>query len=183
MSSSFSRMSILAALVVCATLAFSQGSVENFKANLPTGYTAVEGSPFNIDTAKMCCEGVLPTAVFFNKSAPYVAFSVQNVSSPDPMFREFPIFQLRADEAIVVIGMTPPPAKFFSYMPYLLTRTYPPETTPRAIFASLGDAINVSTIKTLGPDPFSRAVVLIFTPDQGTDARVRGALRRAGYPD
>jgi hypothetical protein len=100
-----------------------------------------------------------------------------------PQFRELPVFQLRADEAVVVIGRTPPAAKFFSYTPYLLTRTYPPETTPRAIFASFGDSLNVSTIKTLGPDPFSRPVALIFTPDRGTEARISAALRTAGYPD
>lgn len=175
--------------LVAPGVAFSQnagrqeGAVEKFIANLPSGYTAVEGSAIHLDTAKMCCDGVLPTALFFNKSAPYVAFSVQNMRSPLPQFRELPIFQLRADEAIVVVGWTPPAAKFFSYTPYLLTRTYPPETTPRAIFASLGDSINVSTIKTLGPDPFSRPVALIFTPDQGTEARISAALRRAGYPD
>ena len=74
-------------------------------------------------------------------------------------------------------------ARFFSYTPYLMTRTYPPETTPKPMFASFGDSINVSTIKTLGPDPFSRQVALIFTPDRGTEARIRAALRVAGYPD
>jgi hypothetical protein len=185
----FLRCCIFAPLLLCATVAFSQsagrheGSVEKFIANLPFGYTAVEGSATNIDTAKLCCDGVLPTALFFNKSAPYVAFSVDNVYSPLPQFRELPIFQLRADQAIVAIGVTPPAAKFFSYTPYLLMRRYPPETTPRPIFASLGDSINVSTIKTLGPDPFSSPVALIFTPDRGTEARIRGALRKAGYPD
>jgi hypothetical protein len=180
----FSRSCIFAALLVCATVAFSQnGSVEKFIANLPSGYKAVEGSTTNIDSAAMCCKGVVPAAWFFNKSAPYVMFSVQNMYSPDPQFQQLPIFQLRADEAIVVIGVTPPAAKFFSYTPYLLMRTYPPETTPRPIFASLGDSINVSTIKTLGPDPFSRPVALIFTPDRGTEARIRAALHTASYPD
>lgn len=186
---SLSRCCVFVALLTCTTMAFGQnagrhyGSVEKFIANLPAGYTAVEGSPVHLDTAKLCCDGVLPTALFFNRSAPYVAFSVQNVHSPLPQFRELPIFQLRADEAIVVLGLTPPEAKYFSYTPYLLARTYPPETTPRAIFASFGDSINVSTIKTLGPDPFSRPVALIFTPDRGTEARISAALRRAGYPD
>jgi hypothetical protein len=182
-------LGILVVCLVAPAVAFSQNagrqvsSVEKFIANLPVGYTAVEGSAIHIDTAKMCCDGVLPTALFFNRSAPYVAFSVQNMHSTVPQFRELPVFQLRADEAIVVIGRTPPVAKFFSYTPYLLTRTYPPETSPRAIFASFGDSLNVSTIKTLGPDPFSRPVVLIFTPDRGTEARISAALRSAGYPD
>ncbi len=175
---------IVVAFLACATVAFSQnGSVEKFIADLPSGYTAVEGSAINIDSATMCCQGKIPSAWFFNKSAPYLAFSVQNMYSPLSQFQELPMFQLRADEAIVVIGVTPPTAKFFSYTPYLLMRTYPPETTPRPIFASLGDSINVSTIKTLGPDPFSSPVALIFTPDRGTEARIRGALHRAGYPD
>ena len=186
---SLSQCSVLFALLACATVAVGQpagrpaGSIERFIANLPPGYAAVEGSAIHIDTAKMCCDGKLPTALFFNRSAPYVAFSVQNMYSPLPQFRELPVFQLRADEAIVVIGRTPPVAKFFSYTPYLLTRTYPPETTPKPIFASFGDSLNVSTIRTLGPDPFSRPVVLIFTPDRGTDARIRAALRSAAYPD
>lgn len=158
-------------------------SVDKFVASLPYGYTAVEGSAINIDTAKLCCNGYLPTALFFNKSAPYVAFSVQNLRSTLPLFQELPIFQLRADEAVVVIGVTPPAAQFFSYTPYLMTRTYAPETTPRPVFASIGDSINVSTVKTLGPDPFSRQVALIFTPDRGTENRIRAALRVAGYPD
>lgn len=160
-----------------------KGSVDRFVASLPPGYAAIEGSAINVDAAKLCCDMRLPTALFFNKSAPYVAFSVQNLHSPPPMFQELPLFQLRPDEAIVVIGMTPPPAKFFSYTPYLMTRMYPPETTPRLVFASWGDSLNVNTVKTLGPGPFSRQVALIFTPDRGTEARVRAALRVAGYPD
>ena len=186
---SLPQCSVLFALLACATVAVGQsagrpaGSVERFVANLTPGYAAVEGSAINIDTAKLCCDMRLPTALFFNKSAPYVAFSVQNLHSPPPMFQELPLFQLRADEAIVVIGVTPPEARFFSYTPYLMTRTYPPATTPELVFASWGDSINVNTIKTLGPGPFSRQVALIFTPDRGTEARVRAALRVAGYPD
>jgi hypothetical protein len=73
---------VLMTCLMVPGLAFSQNagrqdsSVEKFVANLPAGYTAVEGSTIHIDTAKMCCEGVLPTALFFNRSAPYLAFSV-----------------------------------------------------------------------------------------------------------
>jgi hypothetical protein len=42
--------------------------------------------------------------------------------------------------------------------------------------------VSNATVKTIGPTPFNSPVVLIFTPDQATDARVRAALRRAGYP-
>lgn len=90
-------------------------------------------------------------------------------------------FKLREDEAIVLIGLTPPPAKYFSYTPYLETRVFPDGRDD--IFASLGDAVNNATIKTAVTPPFNSPVVLIFTPDQKTDARVRGALQSAGYPE
>ena len=59
------------------------------------------------------------------------------------------MFQLQPDEAIVLIGLTPPPAKYFSYTAYLFIRAYPDGTTNQ-LFASLGDAVNNATIKTTG---------------------------------
>lgn len=185
----FLRWLPLSAVVLCSTLSFTQnagqhfGSVDKFLANLPPGYATLEGSAMQIDPLRLCCGGKLPTALFFNRSAPYVAFKAGDLESPIAAFRNLPILQLKADEAVVLIGVTPPEAKYFSYQPYLLTRLYPPDTLPKPIFASLGDTVNVSTIKTVGQSPFNQAMVLIFTPDQGTDARVRAALRSAGYPD
>jgi hypothetical protein len=40
----------------------------------------------------------------------------------------------------------------------------------------------LQTINTIGPDRFESPMVFIFTADQGVDARIRAALRRAGYP-
>jgi hypothetical protein len=93
----------------------------------------------------------------------------------------------------------PPPAKYFGYYLFLSSKVYPkgmflcdkPEACTRCDkpegcrikqIATLGDAVNNGTIRTIGPTPFNTPVVLIYTPDQGTDARVRAALRSAGYP-
>lgn len=97
-------------------------------------------------------------------------------------------FRLAADEAIVMIGLTPPSEQYFSYQLYLGHRLYPPKSPPDFLDKdflgnSLGDAVNLRTIHTIGPDPFKRPVVLIFTPDKDIEARVRAALRRAGYPE
>lgn len=90
-------------------------------------------------------------------------------------------FQLGPREAVVLIGQTPPRAKYFGFHAYLRTRVRP-DGTRQSLWNSLGDAVNNLTVKTTGPTPFNSPVVLIFTPDQGTDARVRAALQRAGYP-
>jgi hypothetical protein len=189
LSVKFFRLSAVAALILCTSLAFSQqaaqhqGSIAKFTASLKSvGLGWVEGSLVQLDPAQLCCEGKIPWGMYFNKVTPYIAVKIP------PIQAALPVFQLRPDEAVVVIGVTPPEAKYFSYQLYLGERTYPTDVVGffsphRLLLASVGDAVNVRTIKTIGPDPFNRRVVFIFTPDRDTDARVRAALRSAGYPD
>jgi hypothetical protein len=142
------------------------------------------------------CDEVTDSAKYNNKGAPYLTAVVPHLPG-DPTLIPY-AFQLRADEAIVFIGVTPPPVTYFSYQPYLLNKFYT-QPVPADLLASpiqgcwgdphcldvgtsLGDTVNVATIKTVGPDPYNAPMVLIFTPDQGTDARVRSALLKAGYP-
>lgn len=125
------------------------------------------------------CEGNVDSAQGFNNE-PYLQVLVPK-SAQEPGYPALTgEFRLRQDEAIVLIGLTPPPVKYFSYTPYLSTRMYP--DGKRYILASLGDQLNNAVIKSIGDSPFNTPVALIFTPDQGTDARIREALRRAGYP-
>lgn len=125
------------------------------------------------------CEGKVDTAQGFNNE-PYLQVLVPD-SAQEPGHPALTgEFRLRQDEAIVLIGLTPPPVKYFSYTPYLSTRMY--QEGRRYILASLGDQLNNAVIKSVGNSPFNSPVVLIFTPDQGTDARIREALRHAGYP-
>ncbi len=117
-------------------------------------------------------------AGYYNKE-PYLGVKVPTPETGQPS----PEFKLRPDEAIVLVGLTPPPSKYFSYTPYLFSRVYPDgDGKPRPVLATLGDAVNNATVTTTGPTPFNSPVALIFTPDQGTDARVRAALLRVGYP-
>jgi hypothetical protein len=122
-------------------------------------------------------EGV--TNAWYSNNEPYLQFRI-----PESAHERAPlnaVFQLGEDEAIVVIGLTPPSVRYFSYTPFLASKVYPDGRRP--MFATLGDSVNNATIKTIGPTPFNALVVLIFTPDQGTDARVRAALKRSGYPE
>jgi hypothetical protein len=90
-------------------------------------------------------------------------------------------FQLGPGEAVVLIGLTPPPARYFGFHAYLRTKVRP-DGTRQSLWNSLGDSVNNATIRTTGPTSFDRPVALIFTPDQGTEGRVRAALQSAGYP-
>jgi len=91
------------------------------------------------------------------------------------------VFQLDPAEAIVLIGLTPPPERYFGFTPFLRYRVMA-DGSKQQIWATVGDIVNNATVKTTGSTPFDSPVAFIFTPDRGTDARVRKALLRAGYP-
>ena len=193
-------ISILLLLIPCA---FAQqagqglGDQTKFQNALAQdGFNVQQGSSMSLDMWQQYCDGVTSSAKYNNKGAPYVTAVVPHLSG-DPTLIPY-AFQLRADEAVVFIGVTPPPVAYFSYQPYLLNKHYaqpvPEDLLTQPIQGcwgdphcldvgiSLGDTVNVATIKTIGRDPYSAPMVLIFTPDQVTVARVRSALQKAGYP-
>ena len=97
-------------------------------------------------------------------------------------------YRLRPDEAIVMVGRTPPACSYFSYRSYLFDRFFPDAGERRVVFASMGDTLNRMTIRTGGtPDgqagsPFDQATIIVITADQGIDQRVRAAAQAAGFP-
>jgi hypothetical protein len=186
-----------AVVALCAMPAIAQKGGQNPRlwdkliVNLERdNFIHTEGTPIKFDPIGKYCEGRYPNALYANYGAPYTAAAL----GPSPRFLdglpvevtdvalELPIFRLAPDEAIVLVGLTPPRETYFSYQIYLATRRFPGETTPELLLNSLGDTVNMQTINTIGPDPFERPMVFIFTADRGIDTRVRAALRRAGYP-
>jgi hypothetical protein len=143
-----------------------------------------------VDLAQQYCAGTISSAQFMNQDAPYLSVrpwkSAEELQTENQLANGTPpvppspdAFRLQPDEAIVLIGLTPPPAKYFSYTPYLMRKVYPQGIIKSA--SSLGDSLNLRTIQARGT-PFNQPIVLIFTPDQTIDARVRHALAAAGYP-
>lgn len=101
---------------------------------------------------------------------------------------EFPWFwQLREDEAFVMVGLTPPEAAYFSYMTVAMFRPDDP-LTPRVeplyvVGAQIGDTINNLTVNTLDGDPYNTPIVFIITGHRKTEQLVRQAAKAAGYPE
>ncbi len=141
------------------------------------GFDVTSGTVIAWDPAAMYCAGQADSALYFNKEPYLLAVVPPSAQQLQPLTGEF---RLDAGEAIVLVGLTPPAAKYFSYTPYLDWKLYPDGR--RRVLATLGDAVNHATVQTVGPRPFNAPVALIFTPDQTTDARIRAALQRSGYP-
>jgi len=162
------------------------------------GFTVQQGRIGYLDLIKLYDLGVLPSAYGNNPSTKYLTCFVP--PSPD---REVPelfskiasalgmgqdisaFWNLGPDEAIVIVGRTPPECRYFSYDHYLLSRTYGNET--RWIFANLADTVNNLVINTEGTpngsvgNPFNQTTVIVGTADKDIDRRIQTAALSAGY--
>lgn len=135
----------------------------------------------------MCCE-MGRSCSGNNPSSPYLSFYLpRGPGQTAPNFDEAsdgtsPGFRMRQDEAVVLVGRTPPDVRYFGFTPYLLERDY--DGTRRVPFASLGETLNPETIRVEGgPEVYDRPFALVMTGNATTEARVRSALVASGVPD
>lgn len=178
---------LISTLLLLAPCAFAQGegqdpnSLVRFKNALNhEGFDVIPGAAEVWNPLEDFCAGKIKDARLVN-TGPNLVLNVPE--SAEVRKNLVQRFKIRHDEAIVLIGRTPPPARYFGFYAFIATRSYPGNEESTEILGTLGDAVNNATIKTTEPAPFDAPVALIFTPDQGTDAVIRAALRGAGYPE
>ena len=176
---------IMSTVLLLLPCAFAQGAGKDcgrdplcvFQTKLnQEGFVVTPGAVAVLNPLADWCEDKTSDAMCVN-SEPYLSLKVPESAGVQNLI---PDFKIGHDEAIVLIGLTPPPEKYFGFYSWVATKVYPDGT--KEIFATLGDAVNNATVKTIGPTPFNAPVALIFTPDQRMDARARAALESAGYP-
>jgi hypothetical protein len=96
-------------------------------------------------------------------------------------------WRLRADEAVIFVGRTPPANRYFSFRSYMFDRLSPDTGRRETVFASLGDSLNQLVIATMGTpggapgDPFEQETIVVTTADAGIDERVRAAAESVGW--
>jgi len=153
--------------------------VDKFKVILKqAGFSLTPGQFTYWDLVKATCQGESPQAG--NNPWPNVYLSLQlpphpGVTPPLPIDR---YWQLGEDEAIVLVGQTPPGVRFFHYQVFAIL--VPP--IEHRMMMPVGDAINMGTINTIGPSKNNAPIVYIITGNRETERRVRAAARKAGYP-
>jgi hypothetical protein len=162
--------------------AISSSMIDAFKTALTQdGFTVKEWIYGEVDVAQLVCTGALGTGYANNAGGDYL--SITNIIQGTRVPSEF---QLEPDDAIVIIGQTPPPVAYFSYRSYLFKRHYDGEPVRRTLFASLGDTLNNRVIKTEGTanggtNPYNQDVIVVSTADRGVDARVKASALTAGF--
>jgi hypothetical protein len=157
------------------------------------GFSSQEGSFTFFDLIKHVCEDGYFSAMG-NNPWPNAYFVLQMPNPPDPdtgvtYKLPYPMnWQMRQDEAMVLIGQTPPPVRYFGIQSWVNMGPASSDgaavTDNRALIGSaFGDSINNLTVRTTAPDPYNRPVVYLITGNQQTERLVRKALLAAGYPE
>lgn len=166
-------------------------SAENFE---------IQNGLFKIFRVEDC--DCLPTCYVNNPSSPYGILEVPlapGEPDPDPEGR-YTIdtdmrlgYRLRADEALIYLGTTPPPCRYYSYTAYVFSRyntrrvrkENPPYDDRIEVFGSLGDSLNQLVIKTAagpGENSFGKRMAMIVTGNRNTEQSALKALAAAGFP-
>jgi hypothetical protein len=162
------------------------------------GFTVQEGHANVASLQDICCiEAALADCTWFNAASPYMAAYLP--LSPGQTSQELPwlrdpgyedqavAWRLRPDEAVVFVGLTPPPVRYFGFQTYRWF-TFDEDGNRVRRWNNFGDQTNQLTIATAGTpngtkgDPFNSLTMRITAADRGIEARVREAARRAGYP-
>lgn len=159
-----------------------EGDLDILLANLArAGFRITEGNPVQVDIEDLFCRGLLPSGYGNNVTTPYITLRQDPLPGTAPT--TFPwTYRLRQDEAIVLLGRTPPKSAYFSLQTFAALRRFEDKGYTGRIFALFGDATNHLTINTQGENaPFDAFFVLISTGNKSTAEKVRQALLDAGY--
>jgi hypothetical protein len=146
------------------------------------GFTVKEGLFLPLNAVDWYCAGILYSCNMNNAGAPY---NIVLPPAPDGGYgtkTEAPSFRMRRDEAIVLVGPTPPKCKYYSYSLFLWYRWDQAQGRTRKLFDTLGQPLNRFLLNTGGSD-FDKNIVLSFTCDKRVDKDVREAAKDAGFPE
>lgn len=129
-----------------------------------------------------------------NPSSPYLLFSLpghpdepENIPAsaigdlPQVPEGMSPAYALEAKEVMVIVGQTPPSAKYFGFTPYLFTRADSGGDLV-TIFASLGDTLNHVNLLADGASFFDTQFAIVASSDADAAESARLALESDGVP-
>jgi hypothetical protein len=129
---------------------------------------------------EFCLAKYTPDANGNNVGVPYFGIQMPPPPGQDSLFSVPLMYNVRADEAVILIGKTPPKCKYFSYRSYLYNRYYdfPPPPERRKINASLGETTSLYRMRPDLPldSMFSRNFAIIMAADSIIAAEAKATI-------
>lgn len=145
-----------------------------------SGYTVRMGEANKQFPIEYCLTGYTDNANGNNVGVPYFGIQLTPPLGLDSMYSIPLNYNVRSDEAVILIGKTPPKCKYFSYRSYLMNRFYgfPPPPTRKKINASLGETTSLYRMRPDLPldSMFSRKFALIMAADSQLAMQVKATI-------
>ncbi len=168
------------------------GNIDNLIISLENdGFVVQEGNYILVDAIDLLNRGVVNSANGNNAGNPYFSYSLP--MAPGQTFPnefvdpdhpgQYLGYRLRSDEALLLVGRTPPEEMYFSYRSFLFSRYDPSLGRQNKIFGALGDTINKLTVNGGIGNPFNQPLVIVTVADKGITQQVKNALISSGYPE
>lgn len=152
--------------------------VERFQRQLvKSGYVSQSGTESMTDLNGTHCGGVGFSALWANPQSTYIVSGMPEMPGQTPNSNPPSRWRLRQDEAVVIIGVTPPPVAYFSFYLTMLRGSL---STAPILWVSDGDPISNMTVRTAGSTPYDRPFALVITGNRRTQAEVDKMLDAAG---
>ena len=144
------------------------------------GYVVQEGKVGLVELDEMYCNNTLWTSDYPNPNSPYIGGGVPPVPGQEPTIALPSSFRLREDEAVVVIGITPPQMAYFGLNFHMLRGSMMEKIGPPILWIPVTDPVNNLTLRKTGPTPFNQPFAVVATGHWQTQDRVHQMLRAAG---
>jgi hypothetical protein len=148
-----------------------------------SGYYVQQGETNKVNSIHLCIAKYAPDANGNNAAFPYLCIQLPPSPGRDSVYYIPLTFTLNTDEAVVMIGKTPPECLYFSYRSYLLNRFYdfPPSSTRTKIFASLGDSKSLYRMRKDLPldSMFRRKFAFIMAADSLVAMHIKSTILAA----
>ena len=174
---------------VFVTSSSADNRTDQFVAALKSnGHVVQEGSMPLSDIAYYTNYNITDSAAGFNYGVPYKRLQIpayDATGTEEQTTKTSGIFRLQPYEAIVYVGLTPPSGDYFSFTPFLWSKSAGKISKKGDwIFAALGDPLNNTQIKVEGGgNTFQKNTIIIFTADQAVNDRIVAQAKAAGYPE
>ncbi|MFR9799130.1 hypothetical protein ACL02U_25035 [Streptomyces sp. MS06] len=152
--------------------------VARFKRRLAeSGYVSQSGTEGVFDLNGRYCDGTVFSGMWPNPQSPYILTGLPEVPGQAPNTNPPRSWRLRQDEAVVMIGTTPPPEEYFGVD---LTRIKGSLHTGPVVWTSVVDPVNNKTVRTNGRTPYSKPFALVITGNRRTRDEVDRMLAASG---
>ena len=152
--------------------------VARFQSQLAaSGYAWQSGSTGILDGNLRYCQGSIFSGMWANPQSPYIVPQLPEVPGQAPGIASPLTWRLRQDEAIVVIGVTPPPVAYFGFQLWMMKGSL---ADGPVLMVSVVDPINNKTMRTTGPTTYDEPFALVITGNQRTLAEVNMMLAASG---